>query len=208
MNMRKSLARQRARQNELGFFLMWLRQPARLGAVVPSGRALARAMAACIDVDAPGVVVEVGGGTGSITRAILRAGVAPEDLIVVEREAKLSKILRVKFPGVRVLCADAGDLDRLLAGAGITKVKTVVSSLPLLSLDKADCRRILHAAFAVLDTHGELLQFTYGPASPVSPGMRSLLGITGKREEWVLSNLPPAAVWRYRRIPVHEVRAA
>jgi phosphatidylethanolamine/phosphatidyl-N-methylethanolamine N-methyltransferase len=187
---------------------MWLRRPGRLGAVVPSGRALARAMAACIDVAAPGVVVEVGGGTGSITRAILRAGVRPEDLIVIEREAKLCKILRVKFPGVRVLCADAGDLDRLLAGAGIANVKTVVSSLPLLSLDKADCRRILQAAFNVLDPHGELLQFTYGPASPVSPGMRALLGIEGKREEWVFTNLPPAAVWRYRRIPVQEVRAA
>ena len=71
----------------------------------------------------------------------------------------------------------------------------------------------LHARAVVdevpdVDPLGELLQFTYGPASPVSPGMRELLGIEGKREEWVLTNLPPAAVWRYRRIPVQEVRAA
>ena len=196
------------RRNELGFFLMWLRRPARLGAVVPSGRALARAMAGCIDVKAPGKVIELGGGTGSITRAILRAGVAPEDLIVVEREAKLCRIIQARFPRVRVLRADAGELDRLMTELGETRIKAVVSSLPLLSLDRSDCRRILSAAFTVLENHGEFLQFTYGPASPVPPGMRELLGIAGKREEWILSNLPPAAVWRYRRMPAQQSQAA
>lgn len=200
--------RARARQEELGFFLMWLRRPGRVGAVVPSGRALARAMAAHIDLEAPGAVVELGGGTGSITKAILRAGIPPEDLIVVEREAKLCRIIRARFPGVRVLCADARKLDGLLAEAGITRVKAVVSGLPLLSMERADCRQILRAAFSALEPDGEFLQFTYSPGSPVSHETRGLLGIVGKREEWVLSNLPPAAVWSYRRSAAQENRAA
>lgn len=206
--MRRSRARRRVRQDELGFFLLWLRRPGRLGAVVPSGRALARAMAAHIDLASPGVVVELGGGTGSITRALLRAGTAPEDLVVVEREAKLCRIIRARFPGVRVLRADARDLERLLREAGVERVKAVVSGLPLLSMEREDCRQILRAAFSVLGPEGEFLQFTYSPASPVSHETRGLLGITGKREEWVLSNLPPAAVWRYRRMPDQGIRAA
>lgn len=188
-----------APKEKLGFFLMWLRRPRRVGAVVPSGRALAEAMAACIDVDAPGVVVELGGGTGSITGAILEAGVAPRDLVVVEREAALCEVIAARHPGVRVLCADARDLDRLLPDSGVARVKAIVSGLPLLSLDRASRRRILGAAFAVLSQRGEFLQFTYGPASPVSQDLRAELGIVGRRAEWILSNLPPAAVWRYRR---------
>ena len=191
--------RVRPPNDELGFFLMWLRRPRRVGAVLPSGRALARAMAACIDSDAPGVVVELGAGTGSITKAILKGGIPPKDLIVVEREAKLCRILGQRYPGVRVLCADARELDRLLARAGVKRVKAVVSGLPLLSLERRDCHRLLRTAFAVLAEDGEFLQFTYGPSSPVPPRQRDVLGIVGRREEWILSNLPPAAVWRYRR---------
>ena len=206
--MRRPSARGRDRPDELGFFLLWLRRPGRVGAVVPSGRALARAMAAHIDLEAPGAVIELGGGTGSITKAILRAGVAPEDLIVVEREAKLCRIIQARFPGVRVLCADARKLDRLLAEAGVTRVKAVVSGLPLITMDQEDCREILRSAFSALGPEGEFLQFTYSPASPVSHETRGLLGIVGKREEWVLSNLPPAAVWRYRLNAARESQAA
>ena len=179
--------------------MLWLRQPRRVGAVVPSGRALARAMAANIDRHAPGTVVELGGGTGNITRAILRAGIAAKDLIVVESETKLCRIIARRYPGVRVLCADARDLEGLLALASIGPVKAVVSGLPFVAMDNEDCRQILAGAFAVLAPGGEFLQFTYSPASPVSQQMRNDLNIDGKRSEWVLSNLPPAAIWRYRR---------
>ncbi len=54
-------------RDELRFFLHWLRRPGRLGAVVPSGPALAAALAAEIDTEAPGAVVELGSGTGRET---------------------------------------------------------------------------------------------------------------------------------------------
>lgn len=185
--------------DDLDFFRLWLRRPLKVGAVVPSGRALARAMAACIDAGAPGAVVELGGGTGAITRAILAAGVAPADLIVIERESALCEVIAARFPGVRVLHADARDLGALLRRAGVDRVKAVVSGLPLLSMERETCRRILTASFAVLGEDGEFVQFTYGPASPISHETRAALGIVGERAHWVVSNLPPATVWRYRR---------
>lgn len=203
-------ARRRAPSNDLGFFFLWLRRPRRLGAVLPSGKALAAAMAARLDVEAPGAVIELGGGTGSVTRAILDAGVAAQDLIVIEREAALCEVIAARYAGVRVLCADARDLDVHLRRAGVQRVKAIVSGLPLLTMDKEDCRRVLGAAFAVLPEEGQFLQFTYGPVSPVSRETRAALRIAGKRAEWILSNLPPAAVWRYRRdgIASGEGRAA
>ncbi len=185
--------------SDLRFFRLWLRRPLGLGAVVPSGRALATAMAACIDARAPGMVVELGGGTGNITRAIRKAGVAPGDLIVVEREAALCEVIGSRFPDVRIWRADASELEVLVDRAGALPVKTIVSSLPFLSMDDGDRRRILDAAFAVLAPDGEFLQFTYGPAPPVPQRTRDALRIVGARSERVFSNLPPAAVWRYRR---------
>jgi phosphatidylethanolamine/phosphatidyl-N-methylethanolamine N-methyltransferase len=207
--MRFSPVRNRMKRSELGFFLLWLRRPTRVGAVVPSGKALAASMAAHIDVDTPGVVVELGGGTGSITEAILATGTAPRDLVVVEREAKLCAILAERFPHVRILQGDARDLKHLLKRAGIDAAKIVISSLPLLSMDTRDCQCIISGAFSVLPTEGKFLQFTYGPASPISRQTRERLGIAGRRSNWILNNLPPATIWQYHRDPsALNVRAA
>ena len=181
------------------FFLRWLRKPRSIGAVVPSGNALADAMAGCIDIDAPGIVIELGGGTGCVTEAILRAGVPPTHLITIEREPEFCEMIASRLPEATVLCADACDLEALADGPAMPPVKAIVSSLPLLSIREEERNRILDSAFAVLADGGEFFQFTYGPSNPISRDMRDMLGIEGARSEWVLSNIPPAAVWRFRR---------
>lgn len=186
--------------DEIQFLRLWLRRPRRLGAVLPSSRALATAMASCLDIKRPGAVVELGGGTGSITRAILAAGVAPADLFVVEREAALCDVIAMRCPGVRILRGDARELKTLLRQAGASHIKAIVSGLPFLAMDKRVGRRILHAAFSVLAEDGEFLQFTYGVNPPISRDAQSALGIVGYRSRWVLANLPPAAIWRFRKI--------
>ena len=181
------------------FFLRWLRRPARLGAVVPSGQALAAAVAGQIDAAAPGTVIELGAGTGRVTRALLEAGVAPEALVAIEREASFCALLAARFPGVRVVRGDARALEPLLAQAGVGQAKAVVSSLPLLNISSADRRRVLTQAVAALGSDGVLVQYTYGPGAPVPSELRAQVGLEGERAGWVFANLPPAAVWRYRR---------
>ncbi len=181
------------------FFLCWLRRPARLGAVVPRGQALAAALAGQIDAAAPGAVIELGAGTGRVTRALLEAGVAPGALVAIEREASLCALLAARFPEIRVVRGDARALEPLLAQAGVGQAKAVVSSLPLLNISSADRRRVLTQAVAALGPDGVLVQYTYGPAAPVPSELRAQVGLQGERAGWVLANLPPAAVWRYRR---------
>ncbi len=190
--------RQSVRDN-LRFLKLWLQRPVSLGAVMPSGRSLAAAMAGAIDPAAPGAVVELGGGTGSITEALLDAGIAAKDIVVVEREAKLCDLLRGKFPEVRVVCGDATRLRHLLRKAGIGPLKAVVSGLPLLSTPKRAERLILAQSFEALQEGGHLVQFTYGPAAPVARSVAQTLDIAGTRETFVPDNIPPAFVWVYRR---------
>ncbi|WP_303978031.1 class I SAM-dependent methyltransferase [Dongia mobilis] len=177
-------------------FKLWLKNPRSIGAVTVSSPELAAAMARQVPKNNAGYVVELGGGTGAVTRAILAAGVAPERLIVVERDPMLHKHLVDRFPGVKILLGDAMHLPSLLRRHGIEPVNAIVSSLPLLSLKKSIQLRIGAQAFAVLQPGAPFIQFTYGLFSPLPRGR---LGITGEVEERVLQNLPPASVWRYSR---------
>lgn len=191
-------------QRNLNFLRRWLQNPRSVGALVPSGRHLADAMAAEIDPRAPGAVVELGGGTGNVTAALLRAGIPAGDIAVVERDPAFAKLIEARFPDVRVLQGDAADLRRLLAEAGIGPVKAVVSGLPLLSIPDRICLRIIAEAVAALTEDGIFVQFTYGPTSPVSRRITERLGLTRQRTAWVVDNLPPASVWRFR--PARQAR--
>lgn len=178
------------------FLARWLKAPHRIGALAPSSRYLARAMARQVDIRNARLVVELGGGTGSITRALLAAGLPPHRLIVVERDEKLDHLLRERFPQVRVLRGDATELGALLRPFGVTQVSAIVSSLPLLSMPRRMRHAIVEQSFALLGERNSLVQFTYGLASPL-PARE--FAVTGKVTARVWRNFPPAFVWRFQR---------
>ena len=187
------------RSDPLAFWRAWLRSPAGIGAVAPSGRALARAMARAtraVRDSGDGAVVELGAGTGSVTRALLEAGIAPSRLIVIEREPALARILSGRFPGLNVLARDARDLPAILAEHGRTHADVVVSSLPLLAMPRPMRSAIVAAAAAALRPGGRIVQFTYGPASPLGD-LAPEAGLCGRRDARAWLNLPPATVWCY-----------
>jgi len=174
---------------------IWIRNPLRIGAIVPSSDELARAMAALVPGGA-GPVVELGGGTGVITRGLLGAGIDPADLIVIERDPTLHALLQAQFPNLCVLRGDATELPALLEPLGLPPARAVVSGLPLLAMPRELQHRIVAAALAVMTPDAPLIQFTYGLFSPVD---RSKFGLEGKVARRVFANLPPANVWRYYR---------
>ncbi|HEX4111591.1 MAG TPA: ribose ABC transporter permease [Stellaceae bacterium] len=184
--------------NDLALFLSrWIRAPLRIGALAPSSPYLGREMARAIDARAAKLVVELGGGTGRITRALLDAGVPPERLIVVENDDKLASLLRIRFPQLRIVHGDASDLLALLRPFGVTHASAVVSGLPLLSMPAETQQRIVEEAFALMGEDGTFVQFTYGPVSPVMG--RARVGLIAEVTGRVWRNFPPASVWRYRR---------
>jgi len=176
---------------------LWLKNPMKIGAVAASSPELAAAMARHIPLREPGYVVELGGGTGPVTRAILKSGVPRDRLVVVERDPTLHRHLAERYPGVMVLLGDAMHLQALLKRARVAPVKAVVSSLPLLSMKKAIQHRIGAQVFEVLEPGAPMIQFTYGLFSPLKNRQR--LGVSGAVQDRVLQNLPPASVWLYRR---------
>ena len=175
----------------------WLRAPRQVGALIPSGMRLASVMAAEVP-DGEGLVVELGGGTGSITAGLLGAGILADELVVVERDPLLARWLRRRFPDSRVLCADACRLPQLLASHGIGQaVKAVVSSLPLLSMSPMNRSRLMQGVCTVLRQQGAMVQYTYGIRCPV-PARTLMRGdVRARRIARVWRNVPPASVWRF-----------
>ena len=186
------------------FLKRWLRRPLAIGAVMPSGRLLAGAMAKTTKAaleGRPGHVVELGAGTGEVTKALLAAGIAPERLALIERDPELAIFLRRHFPGPRIIEGDASRLQRLLADHGITSVAAVVSSLPLLTMPAGIVNGIVGGVFEALPRGAAFVQFTYGPAPPVPRILRERLHLDGVHGKRIWRNVPPAVVWTFRRPP-------
>jgi len=186
------------------FLKRWLRRPFAMGAVVPSGRLLAEAMAQttkAVLAGRPGHVVELGAGTGEVTKALLAAGLAPERLALVERDPELARFLRRHFPGPRIIEGDAARLPRLLAEHEVAPVAAFVSSLPLLSLPAGIVQSIVGGVFEALPRGAALVQFTYGPTPPVPRAVRERLHLDGAHGKRIWRNVPPAVVWTFTRPP-------
>jgi len=186
------------------FFRQWLRAPLRTASVVPSSPRLGRAMALALP---HGVtrVVELGAGTGAITRALLRYKVRAEDLLVLELNPDLCKDLHTDFPNAKVVCGDARELPDLLAmtvGFEDGMTDAVVSSLGFLSMPPELIEQIIAASFRCLPPNGVFVQFTYGPKFPVRSIMLRRLGLRAERVDFTLLNLPPASVYVLRRLPM------
>ena len=187
----------RIRDNLL-FFSSFAKAPRKVGSITPSSRGLGRAMAAELP-DEYSVCVELGGGTGSLTSAILAAGVPSEKLIVVERDPRLAAHLRKRFPKVAIVEGDAQHLRRILADAGVDHVDAVISGLPLRNLPGAVRRNIAAEVFEALGLGGVFVQFTYWGEPPVPAEVAQRFNVDSEMTRRVWRNMPPANVWRYQR---------
>jgi phosphatidylethanolamine/phosphatidyl-N-methylethanolamine N-methyltransferase len=184
------------RQDLKLFLREMFRRPGEVVALAPSSTELAREMTRDIGPQT-GPVIELGGGTGAFTRAILARGVAPADLTVFELNREFVEHLRAAHPGVRVLAEGAETLARHCApGIGAT-----VSGLPLLSMPREVQRAIVGGAFDVMRPGGFFVQFTYGPRPPLAEAVRIELGLSVRRGRKIWGNLPPARVYTYTRRP-------
>jgi phospholipid N-methyltransferase len=193
--MSQSLASSRAAFRRT-FLKNYLQDPIRVASVLPSGRNLARVMAA--EITPGSSVVELGVGTGTLTRALLDKGVDPTKLYLVEQNADFVGILETEFPDSHVLAIDAAELPQHL-GHCVGQIDHVVSGLPILWFNKAVKKRILEGAFSLLREGGSFYQFSYFGRPPVSQSLLEELGLQATRFGFAPLNLPPAFTYRFER---------
>jgi phosphatidylethanolamine/phosphatidyl-N-methylethanolamine N-methyltransferase len=196
-------AGQSIKSNPLREQLLFLRgliaNPTGVGAIAPSSPALARAVAAQVDPRIEGPVLELGPGTGSMTRELLARGIAPERMVAIEWDANFAKTIASEFPGVTVIRGDAFDLDGTLPERGYQQFAAIISGIPLLNHPAQKRCALVEAAFRRLSPGAPMIQFSYGLTSPVKPPP----DIVVRCAAFVWMNLPPATVWVYRHRSQH-----
>jgi phosphatidylethanolamine/phosphatidyl-N-methylethanolamine N-methyltransferase len=181
--------------DEMQFIRSWFEKPLSTGAVMPSGRALARTMASYVDVASSGPVIELGPGTGPVTAALVEHGVDPARLILVEFNPVFCRMLRTRYPAATVVQGDAYRLRRLLDTYVRAPAAAVVSGLPLLTKPLRTRLRLISDALTLLAPSAPFVQFTYAMLPPIP---KALSGIKAEASELIWMNLPPARVWVYR----------
>lgn len=174
----------------MAFLALALTRPTLVGALAPSSRRLARAMAEQVGTSA--AVIELGAGTGAVTAA-LRAAAPNAPLLAVELQRHLAAGLKRRFPDVEVSCAAAH--EALAEHAHAPGDTVLVSSLPFRSLPEPLRTTTLQAllAFVEADPLRRLVQYTYQPRAPFALPRTSRLHWTLRDVVW--GNLPPAGVW-------------
>ena len=177
------------------FFRQWLKNPLAIAAISPSSRQLARQMVAELPPETRRVI-ELGGGTGVFTRALLEHGIAPADLMVLELNEELHHHLRRRFADACVVCADARDLpdvarrvgyldaglaDAVISGLGLLRCRVRFSSRSVCSFRHAAAgRRLIHSPTA---RHRRL-----------SKEVLAELDLSARRRQFAWWNMPPATV--------------
>jgi phosphatidylethanolamine/phosphatidyl-N-methylethanolamine N-methyltransferase len=182
--------------DEVRFIRSWLEKPLSTGAVTPSGRVLARAMARYVEPELPGPVVELGPGTGPVTEALVDHGVDPARLVLVEFNPIFCQLLRARFPAATVIQADAYGLRRVLSNLMRQPAAAMVSGLPLFTKPLRMRVRLLRDALSLLLPGAPFVQFTYAVVPPIP---RVSAGVSAEASERIWMNLPPARVWVYRK---------
>lgn len=193
----------------------------RTGAVAPSTRALARAMTAELarKCGPDAEVLEVGGGTGSITKEIVRHLGKGDRLDVFEIDSRFVGLLRerllgdkaFKSPGVTVRIHNRAieDIDPA------HKYDFIVSCLPFTNFEPRVVRQIFELYRTILKPNGTCSFYEYvlmrNAARIISGNSTEKLRVVGVggvvqeyiaryafRRDVVLRNLPPAVVYHLR----------
>lgn len=182
----------------------FISNPAAVGAISPSSRALAEAMIDGLDLQPEDTVLELGPGTGAFTAHILRIVSDSSHYVGVEREPTFAKILKRRFPDLTIVTGLAQNTDEIYRNEGLRYPKAIISGLP----SSTQPRSVLDSMVAFLDrimdpgcifrTFQYVHAFCFPSAVHFRRQLNAVLGPC-HLERLVARNLPPAAVLTWRR---------
>ena len=182
--------------DEIRFFKGWMSNTRAVGSIIPTSSVTARRMASVVDTASGLPVLELGPGTGVITKAILRTGLAPEKLTSVEFSTDFYNHLVERFHGFNFINGDAFNLDKTLGDLRDATFDSVVSAVPLLNFPMHQRVSLIEDLLSRIPVGRPIVQISYGPLSPVV-AMPDRYQIT--HLDFVVRNIPPAQLWTYRR---------
>ncbi len=147
----------------LGKFLNNLTRGNPIASIAPSSRWLSRTTVRNVAWDRVGTLLELGAGTGPITRVIAERSRPDCRVVVVERDPDFARLLRERFASfaqLEIVEGDVKDLGTILADRGIARVDHVISGLPTPSLPREVRLELFRQVRAILAPEGTFNQIT------------------------------------------------
>lgn len=191
--------RQRSSNRPVEFFRGFLKNPKEVGSIIPSSPFLTRRVLEAGAVRRARVIVELGPGTGVLTRAILRHMPAEGVLVAIEINPDFVEVLQRECadPRLSLYEGSATDVEKALAQAGATQADLVVSGIPFSTMDRGDGRRTLEAAKRALAPEGRFV--AYQVRSHVRRFAEPIFGPAEKHTE--IWNIPPMRIYVWKQPP-------
>lgn len=185
--------------DEIRFIRGMMAQPKTVGAIMPTSARMAAKMASIIDTGSGLPVLELGPGTGVITKAILAMGIKPENLVSIEYSTQFYQHLQDKYPGVNFINGDAFNIEQTLEAYRGQKFDCVISGIPLLNFPMHSRVKLIESLLDLLPPGRPVVQFSYGPKSPVAkhPAVYKT-----EHFDFIVRNIPPAQIWHYKKAHV------
>jgi phospholipid N-methyltransferase len=171
--------------------------PREVGAILPSSKNLAVAMARWLPKDPDACALELGPGTGAVSQALIERGLREDRLIAIERSPKMADHLRARFPRAKIITGDAFQLDNLLQrhARDVDRIGAVISSLPLMNFPPHIAHDLARKIRAILPPGGKLVQYTYRIGR--QPRAAAHFNFVASNVVWL--NFPPARVSVYQK---------
>lgn len=186
-------------QRNMLFFAQFLRFPLIIGSICPSGKALTRVLVEMAVSGArgnAGIIVDLGAGTGVVSRELLRRGIKPENILAIDVCEDFLDAFHQNCPQLRLNIGDARDLRAIISGCfHMPHVRAIISSLPLKSLPGKVVSSILEEIRQVLNEHKcVFIQYTYAFWKACA---LTRFGFQVERKQYIAKNLPPALIEKY-----------
>ncbi len=184
-------------KENLQFLQAFLKNPLKVGAVAPSSPELAAEMLVGIKPDENNIVLELGVGTGAITKYLQQIIPNRESYLGIELDAEMVRTLGQNYADLNIVCGNAAESYRIHQESGLGKVRYLVCCLPFVSLPKEVSESVLLEIEKFMDEGCELRIFQYAhgyylpPAIKLREFLRNRYG-KSKRSPLVLKNVPPA----------------
>ncbi len=180
------------------FLQAFLKNPAKVGAIKPSSPDLAQKMIEGITPGADRAVLELGVGTGAITRFL--QGIVPDQrsYLGIELDRDLSRLLKRNFPDLNIVQGNAVDSWMIHQQSGVGRIASIICCLPFVSLPKDVGELILHQVDKFMqegDCTFRTFQYAHGYYFPAAIKLREFMRNRygkAKKSQLVVKNVPPA----------------
>jgi phosphatidylethanolamine/phosphatidyl-N-methylethanolamine N-methyltransferase len=184
-------------REHLQFLQSFIKNPSQVGAIAPSGAELAKKMIEGIDANKDNVVLEIGIGTGAITRHLQKLIPNRESYLGIEIEKSFVEKLHAEFPKLNIVCGDACHTRDILSQQDFGKVSYIISGMPFVVLPEKISDGILREVDKLMDEGCMFRTFQYFHGYNLPPARRFRQRLDeqygkAKRSSLILKNVPPA----------------